>query len=264
MLLFCLNSVANGIKEFTGIEGLPTNDVLDIIKDPYGFIWIAHDSGVLRYDGYEFVEYNIKEGNPYKIQLEAVWKLYLDAGGRLWISGGNNGCARYDYASEKFTHYRYVEGNENVRLMHVKDIDEDSKGRIWMGGAEGIYWYDEEKDWVSKANPISVDNDPVGVVHSILIDSDDILWCGTGNLNLFRMDISKNLLARYKKGRFEQYQYVRKPITGITQDSNGWLWILGESVTVKINPQTNEQKDYDHLMLNPNKSSWAIEDDKGT
>ena len=28
----------------------PVNNALDVIKDPYGFVWIAHDEGVLRYD----------------------------------------------------------------------------------------------------------------------------------------------------------------------------------------------------------------------
>ncbi len=39
-------------------NGLPQNTVKDIIKDKYGFIWLATESGILRYDGSNFIRDN--------------------------------------------------------------------------------------------------------------------------------------------------------------------------------------------------------------
>ncbi|WP_415326246.1 sensor histidine kinase [Chryseobacterium sp. MMS23-Vi53] len=39
-------------------QGLPQNSVKDIVKDKYGFIWLATDSGILRFDGTYFIPYN--------------------------------------------------------------------------------------------------------------------------------------------------------------------------------------------------------------
>jgi two-component sensor histidine kinase len=38
-------------------NGLPSNTVYDILQDKQGFIWIASDAGLSRYDGFEFITY---------------------------------------------------------------------------------------------------------------------------------------------------------------------------------------------------------------
>lgn len=45
-------------------SGLPQNSVKDIVKDKYGFIWLATEGGIVRYDGYSFLSYkNLKLSN---------------------------------------------------------------------------------------------------------------------------------------------------------------------------------------------------------
>ena len=39
-------------------DGLPHNEINEIIKDKSGFIWIATENGLSRYDGYNFVNFN--------------------------------------------------------------------------------------------------------------------------------------------------------------------------------------------------------------
>jgi ligand-binding sensor domain-containing protein/signal transduction histidine kinase len=60
ILIFCLN---NGYSQdpysisITTENGLPSNAVYDIYQDKKGFIWIASDAGLSRYDGFEFITY---------------------------------------------------------------------------------------------------------------------------------------------------------------------------------------------------------------
>ena len=47
-------------------NGLPQNSVKDIIKDKYGFIWMATENGIVRYDGNEFLNFNdLNAGNNF-------------------------------------------------------------------------------------------------------------------------------------------------------------------------------------------------------
>lgn len=39
-------------------NGLTQNSIKDLVKDKDGFVWIATENGILRYDGYSFVTYN--------------------------------------------------------------------------------------------------------------------------------------------------------------------------------------------------------------
>ena len=38
-------------------SGLPSNVVVNFFQDSYGFVWIATESGLSRYDGYRYSNY---------------------------------------------------------------------------------------------------------------------------------------------------------------------------------------------------------------
>ena len=46
------------IEIFTTIDGLPDNCINAIQKDSKGFIWIATNNGLTRFDGYNFVNFS--------------------------------------------------------------------------------------------------------------------------------------------------------------------------------------------------------------
>ena len=39
-------------------SGLPANEVSDLVKDKSGYIWIATEKGLSRFDGYHFENFN--------------------------------------------------------------------------------------------------------------------------------------------------------------------------------------------------------------
>jgi ligand-binding sensor domain-containing protein len=45
------------ISYFTEARGLPSNQVRHVAKDDYGFVWIACDGGLVRFDGLTFTNY---------------------------------------------------------------------------------------------------------------------------------------------------------------------------------------------------------------
>lgn len=44
-------------RGINNLSGLPSNTVYDILQDKHGFIWIAHDKGLTRYDGKQYKNY---------------------------------------------------------------------------------------------------------------------------------------------------------------------------------------------------------------
>ena len=64
-------------------SGLPHNEINDIVKDQQGFIWIATENGLSRFDGFNFINFNhsthpsiFKTNRILKIQRRGA-KLYL-------------------------------------------------------------------------------------------------------------------------------------------------------------------------------------------
>ncbi|MCE3294613.1 MAG: ypdA 2 [Crocinitomicaceae bacterium] len=68
-------------KNFRIEDGLISNEAHFVLSDSRGFIWIATDGGICRYDGTKFVRFSISEGLPERM----VTKLYEDKKGRIWF-----------------------------------------------------------------------------------------------------------------------------------------------------------------------------------
>jgi hypothetical protein len=60
-------------------DGLPSNNVFQVFQDTKGYIWIAHQDGLSRYDGYEFLNYT----SPYQNSRAGSF-ITEDVKGRIW------------------------------------------------------------------------------------------------------------------------------------------------------------------------------------
>ncbi|MGS2741564.1 ligand-binding sensor domain-containing protein [Sinomicrobium sp. M5D2P17] len=86
-----------GINWYTDSDGLPQNSVKQIFKDPYGFIWLLTQNGLVRYDGRNFRVFNSKNTSIHNNRMMyALGKpakdsifVYNDFGEALLISQRN-------------------------------------------------------------------------------------------------------------------------------------------------------------------------------
>jgi ligand-binding sensor domain-containing protein len=60
-------------------NGLPSNTVYDLLHDSRGFLWVATENGIARFNGIEFTSYDHK-----KVRSKAVSGLFEDKFGRIW------------------------------------------------------------------------------------------------------------------------------------------------------------------------------------
>lgn len=70
------------VINFSAEDGLPSNECHDIVQDSLGYVWIATDRGLSRFDGYGFKNYGKEEG----LDDLSCLKLYLDRHNNIWIS----------------------------------------------------------------------------------------------------------------------------------------------------------------------------------
>ncbi len=79
------------IRVYTVDDGLAGDEINTILQDSRGFLWIATESGLSRFDGTRFVAYDARQGLP----SPNVTTLLEDAGGGLLV-GTTGGLARLD------------------------------------------------------------------------------------------------------------------------------------------------------------------------
>lgn len=82
-------------------EGLPSNECHNIMQDSKGYIWIATDRGVSRYDGYGFKSFTSADGLTDNI----VFSIKEDVRGRIWFMTFNGKLCWYQ--DGRIQQYKY-------------------------------------------------------------------------------------------------------------------------------------------------------------
>jgi ligand-binding sensor domain-containing protein/signal transduction histidine kinase len=110
-------------------QGLPENYVRGLAQTSDGYIWVASDEGVSRFDGVNFFSLGLHEG----FQSGPVRILYADSRGALWIGTVDSGldCWQSDKL-RKFTAHNGLPSDS------ITAIAEDGDGRLWVGTQVGL------------------------------------------------------------------------------------------------------------------------------
>jgi len=118
--------------QFSEEEGIPSNDVYDILRSSNDHLWFATVNGVSRFDGDHFENYNIEDGLP----SASVIKLYEDFFGNVWFLS-YNGMLSY-FKDGIITPYQY---NDSIYKYfsdnYFGKICLDSVGNLLLSPREG-------------------------------------------------------------------------------------------------------------------------------
>lgn len=187
-------------QSLTVQDGLSDGDVNCIIQDQKGFLWIGTESGLNRYDGYEFKVFKYNHNNPNSISHNSIWSLYEDRKGNIWIGTKSGELNKYSPDTETFTRIKLSEdaGVENS----ITSILEDLKGNIWIGTySKGLYKYNtlngDIKNWhYDTALQNCLSNN---YVTSLEQDNDGGIWISTYNgLNYINPVNDENKIITFK------------------------------------------------------------------
>lgn len=139
------------LQHFSTKNGLPSNNCYYTLQDSKGYIWVATDAGVSRFDGKIFENFSIDDGLP----DNQILQLKEDKSGKIWFLALNGQLSYF------FNGKIYNENNDKLlKLLKfnavIVSFFEDSKGRIWFGTNKNVLvmW---DKKTITKyisANPI--------------------------------------------------------------------------------------------------------------
>lgn len=119
-------------------DGLPGNNVFDIIQDTIGFMWFATDNGLCRYDGYSFVVYQNIPNDSTSISDNLITCLECDNNGNLWV-GTANGLNLYNRETESFISFsKSIKNLNSINDNHIKDLYADNDDNLWIETAGGV------------------------------------------------------------------------------------------------------------------------------
>lgn len=206
-------------------DGLSQSTVMSILQDSQGFLWLATESGLDRYDGYSIREYRRERGNEYGLASDYIWKVAEDARGDLWLATRGGGIARWDRRNDRFQQFRHDPNNPHsladdaVRTLHI-----DAAGMIWAGlERQGLDVLDPRTGRVRhfRNQPGNARSLPADGVFALYSDREGRLWVGTDH-GLSRFEPTTNdFVHAVTQGSSLDGARVR----AILEDHAGALWV---------------------------------------
>src|SRR4051794_13012625 len=189
---------ALGHQMWTSENGLAQNSVHQILQTHDGYIWIATEGGVSRFNGVQFTIYN-QESEPAFTSNDTCC-LVEDRSEILWI-GTSDGILRY--AGGEFRRYTTGDGLPSPVVLSILSTGD---GSLLVLTSDGLARYDGQKFVPLQPSASAIGSGP-----------DDELWLATAAG-----------LSKYSQGNLRDVlvQGVPKePIEGLGSLHDGSLWV---------------------------------------
>ena len=210
-------------------SGLPQNTVHAIVQTHDGYLWLATEGGLVRFDGLKFTVFDSQ--NTPTIRSSNVRALLEDREQRLWVGTADGITVLHGTAATVFTREQGLPSNS------VWSISEDAEGRAMVVTAGGSVEFRNGKFELKETKETAENNSAVS-----LRDRHGAVW------------VANHGITRTFDGRTETLS-PNDPLTSDTilsmfEDREGDLWFGSESngVTVFRDPKITTYTTKDGLV----------------
>lgn len=192
-----------------------------VYQDRKGFIWIATENGLNKFDGTRFSIYRHNATDSTSLKNNYVRTLFEDSRGNFWI-GCINGLQRYDRATDNF-HELFISRKDGRKNPHITSIIERRNGDLWIAtSGQGAI------SLKKNSNPASFHietelTDRIGsnYLNVIFEDSRQNLWIATEEKGLYRYSPESKELKSYKA----PYHIAGDDVSAICEDAHGQIFV---------------------------------------
>ena len=204
-------------------DGLSHNTVFSTYQDRLGYLWIATDDGLNRYDGYTFKVYRHDPNDPASLLQNTVHSLNEDPAGNIWITTPR-AFSRFDRRTEQFVHYVTTGDAFASQPPHLSP---HTGPHFWLINGDGLFCYDPKAEALQRiALPPEQD-----AFWNAFVDDQETVWIGT----------AKGYLHKYvpATGKWERFKAPWNIVNIIHfADDQGRLWIENPQGTGTFDPAT--------------------------
>ena len=132
------------LKTLTTEEGLSSNKINDIVQDEDGFLWIATNDGLNRYDGTVVLQYF------YQDSVNSIPNNYINCliklRGNYLAIGTEAGLSFYDSRRGVFRNFYFKMNNAlDVFNNSIVKMEIDASGNLWAVSRNSIFIFDEDR-----------------------------------------------------------------------------------------------------------------------
>lgn len=260
LLLACATSFAQTafrhfkVTHWDSRTGLPNDISLNLYQSREGFIWLSGYSGLIRFDGAEFIVYNSRNDSSFKSDgITSI--IYQTPDSALWIPTPGSGLIRLKHGKTT-RHLTNMRGQSlygitrsgdliigtgpnslnytlfNYKTLASKVIDTrrtDSVQKNWTDPQE-VNWLNPLAAMrIMRKGPFTLDGkiiapdiDTTALNNSLLLDSKNRTWVGS-DLGVFQLINGKSVVPKGLEGQVIIPAGFSRSM--ILEDNNGGIWV---------------------------------------
>jgi len=226
VLLGILDAQPLNFEHFGLKEGFNASQVSCILKDKAGFIWLATEVGLYRYDGHQFKSFQYEPDSINTLSTNYIFTLETDKHNRLWVGGLRSLDV---FCIESFEASRYKEGDFQENKLGVRQFVYD-KGvdLMWIVTERGLF-FSQGQD--VRLTPFMIQDINFSSASRIsLLGNDKILISGWDGLFIYDMKLCKSTKIQipFSYGKVnEPEKFISQYLQGDTILWTGsWDWGL--------------------------------------
>lgn len=143
--LFCIkvNAISTFFTSHTYYHindesGLADNCINDIFKDSTGYIWLATNNGVSRFDGYQFMNFTT-HSSPVSLKSNYANSIAEDRFGRLWIATEEGITVMSSGRVETVEPGSGYAEMEELFGSYVQTVYADKRGNVWIASRNNLW-----------------------------------------------------------------------------------------------------------------------------
>lgn len=218
-------------------SGLASDNVLSILQDKDGYIWLSTKNGLSRYDGSKITTsfYQPKAHVNPVVEFTAMLQDHSD---EFWLGSYAGILLKYSSAERKFSRLDFIHFTPKTNPITI--LYEDKAGFIWIGNNSDQLWRlnKESLQYIKIQLPEPLTGDPAYQIKALCEDNKDNLWIAS-NRGFFQYE--------KKSGRFTHFQHENTKsslsnnhVNCMVVDASNHLWLGTNEGLDYYNPETLE------------------------
>lgn len=164
-------------EHFTTREGLSSNRVFSLAQDSTGFVWVATDFGLDRFDGINFKHYQ-KKDYPKMKRNEVMYVEHIGHD-QILAAGPYGVFIEYDKAKDDFSNIMPKE-LDSIALIQIKGVHTSRTGERYLFANGGIFHYNAQSGHYD-SHFEAHDSLRIDFINTLFIDDQKRFWIGSIN-----------------------------------------------------------------------------------
>ena len=209
-LMVCMSTqwaAASTGKLYTS-DKMSSSRATHVFQDNYGYIWVATENGLNRFDGYRFTSYFTEPADTMSVPDNEATCFLPDGTDRLWV-GFAHGLATYDYEHNSFRRCAFPGG---IR-PRVESLVPIGGNRVLVATAGyGVFVLDKQRGTLVAEKSLLRPDSAVEFVSNVFLDAHKSLWRWNHLPVLTRSDYSTGTARKTK-----DYQLACGPVIDVVK-----------------------------------------------